>query len=64
MKISEAARTAARPQPAWGAVTLTLSLENLTGWSILQPLAIPMGGVKPLLEVPVDKWSLLYISAS
>ena len=50
-----AAQTAARPQPAWGAVTLTLSLENLTGWSILQPLAIPMGGVKPLLEVPVDK---------
>ncbi len=37
-----------------GAVTLTLSLENLTGWSILQPLAIPMGGVKPLLEVSVD----------
>ena len=48
-------RTAARPQPAWGAVTLTLSLENLTGWSILQPLAIPMGGVKPLLAVPADK---------
>jgi len=32
--------------------------------SILRPLAIPMDGAKPLPEVPVDKWSLLYISAS
>ena len=31
---------------------------------ILRPLAIPMDGAKPLPEVPVDKWSLLYISAS
>ena len=34
------------------------------GLSILRPLAIPMDGAKPLPEVPVDKWSLLYISAS
>ena len=38
--------------------------ENLIGLSILRPLAIPMDGAKPLPEVPVDKWSLLYISAS
>jgi len=31
------------------------SPENLIGWSILRPLTIPMDGVKPLLEVPVDK---------
>ena len=37
---------------------------NLIGLSILRPLAIPMDGAKPLPEVPVDKWSLLYISAS
>ena len=45
-------------------IALIISPENLIGLSILRPLAIPMDGAKPLPEVPVDKWSLLYISAS
>jgi len=34
---------------------LTLSPENLIGWSILQHLVILMGRVRPLQEAPVDK---------
>ena len=48
----------ARSRTAWQATTTIPSRENLTNWSIQQPLIILMDEVKPLQEVPADNVSI------